>query len=379
MHRVLRAVVGLLGVLGLGMGAAHAEVGVTDDRVLLGQSAAFTGPAAQLGIQMNAGAKVYFENLNRAGGVHGRKIELRIADDQYEAEKAAVNTQRFIEQDKVFALFGYVGTPTANAALPAVTAAKVPFFAPYTGAMSLREPLNRQVFNIRASYIDETALIVEHLVTTGTQKIGVLYQNDAYGKTGLDGVQRALDKHHLKMAGAATVERNSVDVSKALAAMSTAQPDAIVMVSAYASCAAFVKAMKAKGYTGQFYNVSFVGSKALADALGAEGVGVAISQVMPFPYSGTVPIVREYQKAMSDAGLKDFNWSSLEGYIAAKVFVEGMRRVGRDLSRDKLIQAFESMSRYDMGGFEVSFSPNQHNGSKFVELTIIGSGGRFMH
>lgn len=379
MHRMNRAVVGLLVALGLGVGQAVAETGVTDDKILLGQSAAFTGPAAQLGIQMNAGAKVYFESVNRAGGVHGRKIELRIADDQYEAEKAAANTQRFIEQDKVFALFGYVGTATSNAALPMISTAKVPFFAPLTGAMSLREPLNRQVFNIRASYFDETALIVEHLYTTGTQKIGVFYQNDAYGKTGFDGVQKALNGRGLKVAGAATVERNSVDVGKAIATLSAAQPDAIVMVSAYASCAAFVKAMKAKGYTGQFYNVSFVGSKALADALGADGVGVAISQVMPFPYSAAVPVVREYQKAMSDAGQKEFNWSSLEGYIAAKIFTEGLRRAGRDLTRDRLTSAFESMSRVDVGGFEIAFSPTHHNGSKFVELTIIGSGGRFMH
>ena len=276
-------------------------------------------------------------------------------------------------------LFGYVGTPTSNAALPIFTAAKVPFFAPFTGANSLREPFNRYVFNIRASYFDETAKIVEYLTTVGIKNIAVFYQNDAYGKTGLDGTARALEARKLKVVATASVERNSVDVTKAVDTMMQAQPDAIVLVSAYSSCAAFIKAMKARGYAGQFHNLSFVGSKALADALGSEGPGVAISQVMPFPYAGTVAIAREYQKAMADAGQKDLNWSSFEGYIAAKVFAEGVRRAGRDLTRERLVNALESMPRLDLGGFDVGFAPGNHNGSKFVELSIIGAGGRFMH
>lgn len=360
--------------------AAHAaEIGVTDDRIVLGQSAAFSGPAAQLGIQMNIGARVFFDQVNRSGGINGRKIELRTADDQYEADKAAANTKKLIEQERVFALFGYVGTPTANAALPIFTAAKVPFFAPFSGAMSLREPFNKYIFNIRASYFDETAKIVEQLTTVGIRKIAVFYQNDAYGKTGLDGSTRALEARKLKVAATATVERNSLDVAQAVEVMMRAQPDAIVMVSAYASCASFVKAMKAKGYTGQFHNVSFVGSKALADALGPEGIGVAISQVMPFPYSGSTAIAREYQKAMAEAGQNDLNWSSLEGYAAAKVLSEGLRRAGRELTRERLVAALETMSRYDAGGLDIGFTPNNHNGSRFVELTIIGSGGRFVH
>lgn len=360
------------------VGAHAVEVGVSESRVLLGQSAAFSGAAAALGTQMNLGAKVYFESINRTGGVAGRRVEIKTLDDRYEADKAAENTKQLIEQDNVFALFGYVGTPTSNAALPIFTKAKVPFFAPFTGAMSLRDPFNRYVFNIRASYADETGKIVEQLTTTGVKRIAVFYQNDAYGKAGLDGTVKALDVRKLKAVGTSTVERNSSDVSSAAKEIASANPDAIVMISAYTSCAAFVKAMRASGYTGQFHNVSFVGSKALADALGTDAVGVAISQVMPFPYSGTAAVVREYQKLMVDAGYTDLNWSSLEGFIAAKVFTEGLRRVGKDLTREKLIAAFETMSRVDFGGLEVSFSPTNHNGSKFVELTIIGSNGKFM-
>jgi len=278
----------------------------------------------------------------------------------------------------VFALFGYVGTPTANAALPIFTAAKVPFFAPFTGATSLREPFNRYVFNIRASYVDETAKIVEYLTTVGVTRIAVFYQNDAYGKTGLDGVVRALEARKLKPVALATVERNSTDVGKAVETIAQAQPGAIVLVSAYSSCAAFIKGMKARGYAGLFNNLSFVGSKALADALGTDGPGVSISQVMPFPFAGSVAIARDYQKALADAGSKDANWSSFEGYIAAKVFVEGLRRAGRDLNRERFVNALESMSHVDFGGFDVNFGPGNHNGSRFVELSIIGTGGRFM-
>ncbi|CAN5285635.1 hypothetical protein BH09PSE6_BH09PSE6_32270 [soil metagenome] len=282
-------------------------------------------------------------------------------------------------QDGVFALFGYVGTPTSNAALPIFSEARVPFFAPVTGATSLREPFNRYVFNVRASYFDETDEIVGHLVTTGTRRIGVFYQNDAYGKSGLDGVTRALETRKLKVEGTATVDRNTVDVSRAVAALSKDGPDAIVMISAYSSCAAFVKGMRAAGYTGQFHNVSFVGSTALAEALGNDGVGVAISQVVPFPWAGASLVVREYQRAMTDAGNKEFNFSSLEGFIAAKVFTEGLRRAGRELSRERLIAALETLNRFDIGGMSITFTPTNHNGSRFVDMTMIGSSGKFVH
>ncbi|CAN5688286.1 ABC transporter substrate-binding protein [soil metagenome] len=356
-----------------------ADAGITDQKILLGQSAAFSGPAAQLGIQLHAGAKVYFDLVNAQGGVFGRKIEILKLDDKYEADLAAANTKKLIEVEQVFALFGYVGTPTSNAALPLFTQAKVPFFAPFSGAQSLREPLNRQIFNIRASYFDETEHLVERLVRTGLKNIAVFYQNDAYGKAGLAGVERALKKMNVPMSDVATVERNSVDVSAAVEKLLPKRPDVIIQISAYASCAAYVREMRKAGYTGQFYNVSFVGSKALADALGKDGPGTVVSQVVPFPWHAATPIVSEYTKAMSKAGIQDLNFSSLEGYIAAKVFVEGLKRAGRNLSRDRLITALESinMTNYDSGGFDISFSSNSHNGSKFVDMTVISKDGKF--
>jgi branched-chain amino acid transport system substrate-binding protein len=360
------------------LGLAQAETGVTDKEIFIGQSAAFSGPAGQIGTEVNLGARTYFQYINQQGGVNGRKIELRSLDDGYEADRAAANTITFIQKDQVFALFGYVGTPTSNAAAPIFMDAKVPFIAPYTGAQSLREPVNHYIINLRASYFDETERIVDQLTTVGVKDIGVFYQNDAYGKAGLEGITRALAKRSLKPAITATVERNSVDVAKASEVLAHASPGAIVEISAYSSCAALIRQMRQKGYGGQFVNVSFVGSKALADSLGKEGQGVMITQVVPFPWSEVTPLQREYQALMKKGNEHEFSFGSMEGFIAAKLFVGAVRRAGRDLTREKLIEAFEGMRDYDLGGFSVTYSPTDHSGSRYVDLTIIGSNGSFM-
>ena len=360
-------------------GSALAQVpGVTPHSILLGQSAAFSGPAAQLGIQMNLGTKAYFDYVNAQGGVHGRKIELKTRDDTYEANLCVENTRKFIQEDKVFALVSYVGTPTTGAAMPIFTEARVPLVGPFTGAELLRTPVNHYIFNVRASYYDETEKIVEQLVSTGNHKIAVFYQDDAYGQAGLKGVQIAMDRRNMKIVALGKVERNTVKVEDAVRTIHAAQPDGVIMISAYTSITEFVRQMKKAGSTTQFHNVSFVGSKALADALKEDGYGVAISQVVPFPWSPSVPIVKEYQEVLAKSGNTDYNFSSLEGYIVAKVMVEGLKRAGRDLTREKLVAALESMNRVDLGDFVVSFSPANHSGSKFVDLTMIGHGGKFI-
>lgn len=368
-----------LGTAFLVAGSADAEVGVTEKEILLGESAVFSGPAAALGTDLHAGEQVYFDHINEQGGIYGRRIRLVTKDDGYEPGRAKDNTAELIQKTHVFALIGYVGTPTSNAALPLITEAKVPFFGPYTGAQSLREPFNRYVFNVRASYFDEIERIVDQVVRVGTSRVAIFYQNDAYGKTGLEGLRRAMDKRKMQIAAETTVERNSVDVADAAKKLVAASPDVIVQVSAYSSCAALIKEMRRLGYTGQFANVSFVGSKPLADALGDEGAGVMITQVVPFPFSETLPIEREYMQAMQRAGVKEVGFGSMEGYLVAKAFVEGLRRAGHDLTRDRLIEALESMHDVDLGGFTVSFSPTNHNGSNYSEITLIGQRGQFVH
>ena len=357
---------------------ARAQDGITPTSILIGQSAAFSGPAAQLGIQMRDGAKLWLDQINAQGGVNGRRIELKSRDDKYESKLAAENTKKLIEEDRVFLLFAYVGTPTSQASLPIFTEHRVPFVAPFTGAELLRAPFNRYIFNVRASYYDETEKIVEHLTRTGVKRFAVFYQNDAYGQAGLEGVKRALTRRSLQIAALGTVERNTINVGEAVKTIHAAQPEATVMISAYTSVAEFVKQMKAAGSISQYFNVSFVGSKALAEALGKDGHGVMISQVVPFPWSPLTPIVKEYLDAVKRAGNVDVNFSSLEGFIAAKVLVEGLRRAGKEPTREKFVNAMESMSNYEIGGFAVRFAPDNHNGSQYVDLSMIGRDSKFI-
>jgi branched-chain amino acid transport system substrate-binding protein len=357
---------------------ACAQNGVSHDKILVGQSVALTGAAAQLGIQMRNGVKAYFDSVNERGGVNGRKLELITLDDGYEPTRTVPNTKKLIDEHKVFALIGYVGTPTSVPAVPVFTEAKVPFIGPFTGAESLRAPFNRYIFHVRASYYDETEKIVEQVVSTGGRNIAVFYQDDAYGQAGLKGVEIAMAKRNLKISALGTVERNTVKVESAVKAITATTPDAVVMISAYTSCAEFIRQMKKAASAAQFYNVSFVGSTSLAAALGSEGVGVAISQVVPFPWSTSVPVVKEYQQLSAKAGNKDFNFGAIEGFLVAKVFVEGVKRTGKNLTREGFIDAMEKMQDVDVGGFFVSYSPKNHAGSKFVDLTIIARGGKFM-
>jgi branched-chain amino acid transport system substrate-binding protein len=367
------------GMLVLGSASIGAQTpGVTADKIVLGQAAVFSGPAAQLGIQMRNGIKAYFDSVNEKGGVNGRRLELVTEDDRYEPATAPGASKKLIEEHKVFALLGYVGTPTGVAHLPVVTQAKVPLVGMFTGAEALRVPMSRYVFHVRASYYDETEKIVEQVVSTGGRKIAVFYQNDGYGEAGRKGTELALERRSMKIHSTGTVERNTVAVEAAAKSIHASQPDAVVMIGAYAACAAFVRTMQKQGSGATFYNVSFVGSKSLADALGKDGVGVAISQVVPFPWATGIPVVKEYHAAAKKAGFTDYNFGALEGFISAKVMVEGLRRAGRNLTREGLVDAMEKMNDVDLGGFFVGYSPKNHTGSRFVDLTIIARDGKFM-
>lgn len=365
-----------LAIAGLSLPALSLSHAQERRAIVLGQSVPLTGPAAQLGLQMQLGAKAYFDAINTGGGVAGLPIVLKTLDDGYDPARCKANTEKFIQED-VFALFGYVGTPTSLAALPLATAAKIPFVAPFTGAESLRDPFNKLVFHIRASYYDETELIVKQLTQLDQKKIAVFHQNDAYGQAGLKGVMRALEKRGLQPVAVATVERNSVDVAAALKTLVPAQPEAIVQISAYKSCAAFIREARKAGYFGQFYNVSFVGTQALADELGKDAAGVVVSQVMPSPFGTAAGLVNEYQQALHKFDPKaEPNYTSIEGYLAARVMVDALRRTGGKPSREALIGALESLSGYDSRGYHLAFSPTKHVGSNFVELSMLTADGK---
>ena len=347
-----------------------------EKRIVLGQSAAFSGPAAQLGIQMNKGARLYLDALNANGGVNGHQVELRTLDDGYEPDRCKANTDKFIKDD-VFALLAYVGTPTCAAALPLINEARIPFFGPFTGAELLRDPFSRYVFHVRASYYQETSEIVKQLTTLGLNKIAVFYQNDSYGKAGLEGVTRALKQLNMTPVALGTVERNTIEVAQAVRDIVPKAPDAIVQISAYKSCAAFIREARKAGFGSTFYNVSFVGTQALSDELGKEGRGVVVSQVMPFPFAPIMPISKEFLDAIGkSAGEVKPNYSSMEGYVVAKVFAEGLKRAGRNPSRDALINGLESIQNVSFGGFNVNFGPRLHTASRFVDLSMLSEHGR---
>jgi ABC-type branched-subunit amino acid transport system substrate-binding protein len=353
---------------------AHAEDGVTKTEIVIGMSNALTGPAAGLGTGVKAGATAYINKVNAAGGVNGRKIKLVSYDDGYEPDQAAAMTNKLIEQDKVFALFGYVGTPTSTAVLPAASKAGVPYIAPFTGAEFLRNPINKIVYNVRASYFDETEGMVERLTKDlGIKKIGLFIQDDAYGNAGKAGVSRALAKMGLTPVGEGKYKRNTVDVDAALATLKAADPEAVVMVGTYKACAAFVKKAKASGFNPKFLNVSFVGTANFIKEAGTESEGVYITQVVPSPADASLPMVKQYQADMKSEGSSDFDFTSLEGHVDAVVLVEALRKAGTDLSRASFLTAFESLS-LDLGGLKVAYSPTNHQGIKTIFYTVVKDG-----
>ncbi len=355
--------------------SAYAEDGVTQNEIVIGMSNALSGPAAGLGTQLKAGATAYFDKVNAAGGVNGRKIKLISYDDGYEPEQTAAMTRKLIEQDKVFALFGYVGTPTSAAAIPFATKMNVPYIAPFTGAEALRNPVQKLVFNVRASYFDETEGMVEHLTKDlGIKKIGVFIQDDGYGNAGKAGVSRALNKMGLALTGEGKYTRNTTDVDAGLAAIKAANPEAVIMVGTYKACAEFVKKAKASGFNPKFLNLSFVGTSNFIKEAGSAGEGVYITQVMPSPFDDATAIVKQYQAVMKKADKKaEFDFTSLEGYVDAAVLVEALTKAGSNLTRATFLGTFETLN-IDLGGLKVAYSPTDHQGSKSIFYTVVKNG-----
>ena len=353
--------------------------GVSDDRILFGQSAAFSGPAEALGRGMRLGILTAFDERNRAGGVNGRGLELVSIDDGYEPELAIANTRRLIEDDRVFALVGAVGTPTSNAAEPIASAAGVPYIGPFTGAEFLRSRSRPMVINVRASYFQETEEMVERLSSDlGMTRIGILYQDDSYGLAGFKGLSRALKRRKLELAGIGTYPRNTTAVKTAVLDLSHSRPEAVVIIGAYRPVAAFIRWARLLEFDPVFINISFVGSNALANELGEAGNGVLVTQVVPFPGDDSIPIVSDYQQALAAyAPESEPGFVSLEGYIVGRFVVEALDRAGPDLTRYGFINAVTLTGMHDLGGFELEFGPIDNQGSDRVFLTEIGSDGRY--
>ena len=360
---------------------AHAAPGRED--LVIGQVAPLTGTIAGTGNEYVAGGAAYFAHVNDNGGIYGRKIRVALKDDSYKPDQTLALTRQMLAEDKPLALFGFVGTGNVMALNKnrVLEDAGIALLAPYTGAQDLREPMNPQIFHIRASYTDETARMVEHLQSIGLRRFAVMYQDDAFGKSGLAGAEAALQKLGMQAVAKGAYDRaKPEEIDAAVTAIAAANPDAIIMVAVNRASAAFIKKMRAQGSKARLFSISVVNFKELLKNAGEENArGIGISQVMPFPYSTLVPVAREFQSLMAKYQPdKVVSYASMESFIAAKILVEAIRRSGADPTRAKVISQLEKMSSYDVGGFKVSFSPTNRVGSKFVEVTVIGRDGKLL-
>jgi len=356
----------------------HAEDGISKDNILFGQVAALNGPAQALGQGMREGILAAFEEANRAGGINGRKLDLKSIDDGYEPEKTIEATNKAIKEDKVFALVGAVGTPTSRAGQPIATAAKVPFIGPFTGAEFLRNPFNRYVVNIRSSYFQETEAWIEHLINDlGVTRIAILYQDDAFGLSGLAGVKKAMEKRNLSLVAEGTFKRNTTAIKSALLEIMKGQPQAIVTVGPYKPIAAFIKLARQLKVDATFVAISFVGSDSLAQELGTEGAGVVVSQVVPFPSDKSLPVVASYQSALAAVNEKSKpGFVSLEGYLVGRLVVEAIKRIPGEPTREAFLDAIER-EPINLGGVKLTFSATQNQGSNQVYFTVLQPDGLF--
>lgn len=353
-----------------------ASIGTAADRspIVLGQSCALEGPTKNLGIEMRAGLVAAIDEQNSKNGIKGRKILLISKDDGYEPYRAVNNTLELINHDNVFLLIGEVGTPTSKAVVPIIDKAKVPFVAPLTGADFLRDSSQRYVVNIRGSYYEEVEKIISYLVDRkGKKKIACFYQNDSYGYAGLQGIVQSLDKRGLHLVATASYERNTVAVLGALKEINRVEHDAVVMIGAYAACGEYIKLHKLKYKSDPaFCNISFVGSKSLKRNLGSFSQGVVISQVVPFPWDTSKPIVKQYQEALKKYHT-DFTpgFGSLEGYIAGRFFIQVAQNIEGELTREKFLQNIYKKRTFDLGGLVLEFGEGDNQGSSRTYLTEI--------
>jgi branched-chain amino acid transport system substrate-binding protein len=379
MNLCSKAALLMAAIVGSSLPAAHAQNGVVGNTILIGQSGEFSGQGVAK--ENTDGARAYFAHVNRSGGIHGRKIELKSCDDARIVRRTIENTEKLIHEDKVFALFGYRSTPSVVAALPVLTKAGVPLIAPFSGAQAIREPLNPLVFHLRASYQQEAGKIITHLATQGTRRIGILYQDDEFGKDGLAGYHKYLNAWKLSAPVVAKYDRKTLDIDAAVQAMAKAAPEAVVMACTPKACVNFVKKMKSLGLRPQFFTLSNVNSDEFVKALGEDGRGVGVAQVVPYPWRAASPLVREFQHMIRDmpaAEALPISYSSFEGFVAAKLLVDGLRRAGPNLTRANFAAAMESMQDHDLGGMFIRYTGADHTGSDFVELTMISRDGKYI-
>ncbi len=367
-------------LLSAAFGAAPGLYAAEEPVILFGQSAALAGPTRELGEGMRLGLEAAFNEINAAGGVHGRRLGLISLDDGYEPEAAIVNTRRLIEEEQVFALIGPVGTPTSAAAQPIATEAGVPYIGAFTGAEFLRDAeALPNVINVRASYFQETEEMAARLnQDLGLETVSIFFQDDSYGRAGLAGLRRAVDLYGMEISREVAYPRNSEAVKLALLDLRRAGAEAVVIIGAYQPVSTMIRWARKLNYSPYFINISFIGSEALARTLGEDGEGVYVTQVVPFPQDASLPVVAEYQAALGqmDSGAAP-SFVTLEGYLAGRLAAEGLRLAGPEPTRRGFLEALKTSGEIDLSGFRLSYGRNDNQGSDQVYLTVIDENGNF--
>ena len=372
-----RRVLGALAALPL-VGALPVRADDTGP-IKIAQSTAMSGPLGDLGQAMHQGAKACFAATNAKGGVNGRPIELTVADDGYDVKRSLANVDGFLQDRSNFALFNCMGTANIEAMLPRVIESGIPFFAPFSGALSIRPKNVRNVFNIRASYADEAEQLVQHLATVGIKRIGIAYQNNAFGKEVFTATQAAMARHKLEAVIAVTVESDASDAEAGAKKIAATEPEAVLVGLAGKPTVSFIKAIRKARKGVQLYALSIMGTAATIATLAEDATGMTISQIVPLPSNMSRPVVRDFQTAWKAGNFgQEPSHLAFEGYINARVFVETLRRAGRNPTRSSFIDSTWSTKNLDLGGFSVSFSETALNASRFVELTMVSGSGRFI-
>ncbi|MDP9897487.1 ABC-type branched-subunit amino acid transport system substrate-binding protein [Variovorax boronicumulans] len=376
-----RAMVAGGAALALGPGllrSARAENGVTDTTIRIGQSAVFSGPAKDFGVDYRAGIKLYFDRVNKSGGINGRKIELVTYDDAYDPAKTAVNTAKLIDEDKVFALTGFVATGNLAAAMPLAEKAGVPMFAPLVGTTSFRTKVNRYLFHVRAGYDLELRKIISHLSTIGISSIAVVFQDSPFGKSNLATCEQLAAEYKVQVVKTLPLAITAEDAKQVATEISAAKPGAVVMIMAGRMVETFIRDYRAGGVGAPLYTLSVGITDAAGSAKRLDGklAGLVTASIVPPPQAQRVPIVADYQRDRAEFGEKIDSYTTLEGYIVARVMVEGLRRAGKTLTRDSFIAGLESIGSTRFGDFPIDYSAKNHNGSTFVDLEMYTRDGQ---
>lgn len=370
------ALVGLSASLAYFVPSPCLAQGVTNDEIRIGQSCQLTGPLASISTEIRAGAALHLNQINRDGGLNGRQIRVITLDDGYSPDRAAENTRRLVAEHDVLALFQYAGTPPVLASAPIAEELKVPFLAPYTGADALRRP-SRYIFNMRASYGDELERIAKQLSVIGIKRVAAAYLNNSFGTGGLASFKQAVTKHNLSLVAEAPLDLEGTELQQSIAKIAKAAPQAVIVISAGKPSVDFVDAYSRAGHRTSFYMMSVIGGGMLSKALGPRSRGVVVSQVVPSPWKQSSAAAREIRNLAQESGLRDYTHAHMEGFLAAKVLVEGLRRTRNSPTREGLVHALETMKYVEFGGFAVEFSEKNHHSRRFVDLMIMGPDGRF--